>query len=272
MSKKLERQLGPDTGDLRMRFGMHSGPTTAGVLRGEKSRFQLFGDTVNTASRMESTGKPNHIQCSQTTADLIIAGGKSHWVNPRAEIVKAKGKGEIQTYWIDHRAKSMDPLDESCDFGNTKRSLMTSARDMLTRGDIGISGRSLVWGDSKNFEHMATESEHNRHQRLIDWNVNLLKGLLKQIVDNRARRDYSKFNLVQSQRKMGTGTNPRNQVTEAIVMPHFDSRTAKAQVRQDSSLGFDLSSSVVAQLKSYVTAICMLYHDDNPFHNFEHAR
>lgn len=44
MTRQLERKLGPDTGDLQMRFGLHSGPCTAGVLRGERSRFQLFGD------------------------------------------------------------------------------------------------------------------------------------------------------------------------------------------------------------------------------------
>ena len=43
--KQLEVVLGPDTGALLMRFGLHSGPVTAGVLRGDKCRFQLFGDT-----------------------------------------------------------------------------------------------------------------------------------------------------------------------------------------------------------------------------------
>lgn len=45
---KLERFLGPGTGDITMRFGLHSGPVTAGVLRGAKARFQLFGDTGKT--------------------------------------------------------------------------------------------------------------------------------------------------------------------------------------------------------------------------------
>ena len=48
ITKELEVTLGPDTGDLGMRFGLHSGPVTAGVLHGERAQFQLFGDTVNT--------------------------------------------------------------------------------------------------------------------------------------------------------------------------------------------------------------------------------
>jgi class 3 adenylate cyclase len=98
---ELKDLLGQGTEDLEMRIGLHSGPTTGGVLRGQRARFQLFGDTVNTASRMESNGVGGKIHVSQATADLLVAAGKTKWLVKRPELVAAKGKGEMQTYWVE---------------------------------------------------------------------------------------------------------------------------------------------------------------------------
>jgi class 3 adenylate cyclase len=96
----LEDSLGDGTSNLAMRIGLHSGPVTAGVLRGEKSRFQLFGDTVNTASRMESNGHPGRIHVSNSTADELLRLGKSMWLEEREDPIIVKGKGEMKTFWI----------------------------------------------------------------------------------------------------------------------------------------------------------------------------
>ncbi|CAB9521724.1 Receptor-type guanylate cyclase gcy [Seminavis robusta] len=105
MRARLVARLGPDTGDLSIRIGIHSGSLTGGVLRGAKARFQLFGDTVNHASRMESTGKPWKIQASEETAELLRLAGKDDWVRPREELVEAKGKGTLMTYWVEIRGE-----------------------------------------------------------------------------------------------------------------------------------------------------------------------
>jgi class 3 adenylate cyclase len=99
----LAESLGDDTRNLSFRVGLHSGSVTAGVLRGDKSRFQLFGDTVNTAARMESHGIKGRIHVSQSTADELVKAGKPGWIVPRQDKISAKGKGDLQTYFMDER-------------------------------------------------------------------------------------------------------------------------------------------------------------------------
>lgn len=92
LMKRLEVQLGPDTGDLTIRIGLHSGPVTAGVLRGERARFQLFGDTMNIAARMESTGLPGRIHLSEEAAQCLNSSQKQHWVHPVPSKLTSKGR------------------------------------------------------------------------------------------------------------------------------------------------------------------------------------
>jgi len=94
---------------LKIRIGIHSGPVTAGVLRGNKARFDLFGDTINTASRIESTGEPGRIHLSRETAELLEQAERGDWLVPRDKSVMAKGKGELKTFWLDHV-----PIDNGC--------------------------------------------------------------------------------------------------------------------------------------------------------------
>ena len=96
LARSLESSLGPDTGDLTVRIGLHSGPVTAGVLRGERSRFQLFGDTVNTTARIEGTGEGNRIHVSDATASHLVASGKGQWIIPREDAVNAKGCSSLE--------------------------------------------------------------------------------------------------------------------------------------------------------------------------------
>ena len=83
VTTELSYTIGFEKKYLKLRCGLHSGPVTDGVLRGIRSRFEIFGDTVNTASCMEMTRITTRIQISQATTDLLIKAGKEIWVKPR---------------------------------------------------------------------------------------------------------------------------------------------------------------------------------------------
>ena len=69
-------------------------------MRGDKGRFQLFGDTVNTTARIETSGERNKIHCSNETAELLKSAGHGNWLIPREEKIHAKGKGYLKTYFV----------------------------------------------------------------------------------------------------------------------------------------------------------------------------
>eukprot|EP00980_Cylindrotheca_fusiformis_P017838 scaffold5650_cov121-Cylindrotheca_fusiformis.AAC.6 len=252
---KLEVSLGPDTSDLELRTGMHSGQVTAGVLRGQRSRFQLFGDTMNTAARMESSGERSRIQISQATADMLTEAGLSRWTIPRSNKIYVKGKGEMQTYWVTRSNKSIQP----------KATNMKS--EMATLDEGAETEKSSETGEEGDSELLRVE-EMNRTERLVEWNVEVLTSLLEQIVGSRGGVVNQIQTLSNAESRIGVlGRTVLDEFTPIIPLKRFD---ADELERRQSTGAFDIGVKAKCQLRNYISTIAGMY-PDNAFHNFEHA-
>jgi class 3 adenylate cyclase len=217
LTKKLGTSLGPDCEELSIRIGVHSGPVTAGVLRGDKSRFQLFGDTVNTTSRLQTTGDCGKIHLSGETATLLTNAGKGHWIVPRQDAVQAKGKGVMKTFWLQisppSTARSTTDASSS---GNPEEGM----------GDVDMDDKLLV---------------------LVNWNTDVLAKLLVKIASKRRASTGPTPGLDETRQFHLSHQTVLEEVKEIIHLPDFDA------VQFDLT-PLKLDDDVLNQLRSFVTS------------------
>ena len=209
---------------------------------------------------MESTGQPSRIQLSQQTADLLIEAGKNRWLEPRRDLVTAKGKGSLQTYWVVFRPPSS--MSHVSTTNTSQENESNPSQDTSSsNGDdmVGDADRSFRGGN--NFEY--TSIQHT--DRLVSWTVDVLQGLLKKLVATRNPSTQSSMHhdfVTAAQVK--PGSTVLDEVKEFIVLPK-----KPASYQQDPST-IELAPAVLGQLRDYVQAIAANY-NDNPFHSFAHA-
>jgi guanylate cyclase len=96
MCEQLDRLPERNGRRITFRMGINSGPMVGGVIGKTKFHYDLWGDTVNTASRMESHGEAGKIQVTQQTYDLL----KGEFEFEPRGLIPIKGKGEMQTWYL----------------------------------------------------------------------------------------------------------------------------------------------------------------------------
>lgn len=212
----------------------------------ELHRFQLFGDTMNVAARIESTGVPNSIHLSEDCANLIIASGKPSWVDKRSRKISVKGKGEIQSYW--RSAK---------DSGSGSNHSRSSVEE-----DEGVPETCENRGLNDSGEESSPAA---RLERLVGWNADQLLALLKNVVAHRGS-SYSDEDIPASIRKIGNeDASLLEEVKEIVELPDYNETAATNQQDPDD---VEIPPPVVEEIRAYVAAVCDTY-NDNAFHSFE---
>jgi hypothetical protein len=171
---------------------------------------------------MESTGMRDMIQISQETSDLLIEAGKSSWIMPREEKVAAKGKGDLQTYWVAVGTSRSGSNSSGMNHSGSEASGSESCSKATSSIGEGVENQ-------QDFAPMSAKTE-----RLIRWNVNVLGNLLKQV---QARRQED-------------GAVGDSKVVEDSLETCSEDNTV------------ELPDDVVHELHEYVAAVACMYREN----------
>lgn len=204
---------------------------------------------------MESTCTPNRIQVSADFAKCLQTANKLHWIKPREDMVDVKGKGSMQTFWLEFSGDSAlrkAEAEASSEEGNSEFSELQ--RNNCSSSDLFKSERAMSSGSSQ--RKLSPKVE-----RLVDWNADLLTKILKEIVARResngmAPASDEKMSDLENQQK---DSEPLSEVQEIIKLPAFK------QGRQRDVDNIHIDQKVIKQLHLFVIKIALTYHDNRKF-------
>lgn len=215
---------------------------------------------------MESTGEKNMIQVSQDTADLLTSAGKGHWLVPRDNPVSAKGKGPVETYWLqpNKRRPSMNTA--------SMRLSVEGSNDGYGMSSSGVREELEVHRAlSKSWKNINIENGVSiAKERLIRWNATILESFLLKILEQR--------NAKEGDYPASPEVNDFTPSEEDKVLSFTEKLCEKVMFPDDSYseeypvvlVGTSIDPKARAQLLEYVAIIASKYRDV-PFHNFDHA-
>ena len=188
--------------DISVRIGINTGSVIAGVIGKRKFAYDLWGNAVNVASRMESTGASNRIQITDSTYKLLLKSNK--FVMKKRGIVKVKGKGEMITYWLQRRISDPVPDDDYSSEEDTEEDIgiMTAPKTLPPLSEQRLPGAHLKMNNlSKSSQRVEPPSVSRNPPRYMAPKVNAKIAVPSRGYNNQLDKNKQK-NKVQPPQQM----------------------------------------------------------------------